>query len=307
MYDSLLNRPTSSGENSNCDSQLAKIGLINSLKNNGYNFILNQVFKNELFVNDSIDSNKKIFDDLIDIKYHTSWKLGEWNFANETKSSRELFDDKSASINFNKSIFYILDSIKKSTIDQSSFLFDIKSLINFLVKNSNNSLLEKLINSDSQKHKLNKIMSGLSYLEEIKRFSFLFDPNRQIDFEEFFQNSTLNLSHLNNRANKIDDFFLFDDLVCLKIELNKLILNMNDERFIQHEPKIRESLTNLYENLIDNAVVYKKFQACFYNPLNSFYDGSFYDTLLSKFFNFFFKFKDCPNLFERNEKIFKHW
>lgn len=227
LYDNYLSTSTDSQDISN-----AKTGLIKSLRNKGLTFLHSCVLSKYDEDNNFSES-----------KYLNSCKLGIWedfNFENESK----------AVLDFNESVNNLFnpDNQKNNFIIDMAFSNTQKCMESILHDLSLDNLLEKKI-----QHSIIKLYN----LEEIKKYLIILKNHQN---NEYLELALFNLFQHENFETKYfmrntDSFSLFDNLLKLRLKSTQLFLKKN----FQHL-KIDKFEENLFDNLIDNSIYFKKFE-----------------------------------------------
>lgn len=247
LYDNFLNQIDSqTGQKSQ-----AKIGLVKSLKDNGFKYLLNKFLTtdNIYLCQNSKEKNNQESNELLDLKYYTSWKLGMWQIKEEPITVSNNFES------FNKNFYYVLNSltenIKLQTEDENLRLDALSKNTRVLIEQSEKFLMKELMQKSSVTCELNKVLSRLYYLNETKKYV----PMNNCLIVDTTNSS--NMYESNYFSNSTDSFELFDDILSLRLELSKLSFNV-------HKKQMTNSaliyLNHIFENIIDNSINYKKFQ-----------------------------------------------
>jgi hypothetical protein len=240
----------------NTDSQCAKIGLINALRNNGLDFTLNSVISSNQDYN-STNNNQE----LSDIKYYTSWKLGIWDDMDKNVD----FNEELKNVNFNKTFY---DVLKLKTQNQSSFaLINFKEKVSSLIHSCQSSLVEQLIDANCDNSDLIQKQARLYYLQEITTFTDLsnnyFDDMKPVLSHSIYRNFELATFSNNDQFNKNrrNKFYLFDDLLGLRLKMITLLTKSTENSLDDSQVCIVNKYKNIiYQDLVENAINYKFFQ-----------------------------------------------
>ena len=247
----------------------AKIGLINSLKNSGLNFILNKVISSNSVTDFSLSA------EFLDLKFYASWKLGGWEAFDETSTATlaSLTDLQTCSENalkssFNKTFCEFLRLKSRPNHDQDR-LGALDEHLSSLLNDCKNSLVD-----DALSQMTSSSLAKLYYLEEVRKFAAACLTRQFSNMDElksalneavvYLGYEAANFSTGTSQSDNMSErFFAFDDLLGVRLQLSKLLL-LNSKRGnfdnVLAAAFVNEHIRSLYENMIANAINYKMFQ-----------------------------------------------
>lgn len=247
------------------DLSFARIGLLNSCRNSGLNYILNKLISSDS--NNSKQDDQKNGDIIQEdeARYYISWKLGLWDDDSSDKMIRFNSSQELAN-NFNQNLY---ESMNSFIHDETSFFkhqtnnhkFSIS--INLLAKTKEHLLKELTCTKVNLNSITNQTyLTRLYYLEQIKR-TLIITNNKNSD--HLIDNLINNNSRLSQQyeskffSTQNKSFDLFDDLSSIRLSLFK--------SFIISKPSFTENLKryicNLYDSMIDLSIIHKNYPVSF--------------------------------------------
>jgi hypothetical protein len=181
----------------------------------------------------------------------------------DSSESTNRFD---LNVGFNKTFY---DVLRLTNANKSNaVLIDFKQKVESLIHSCKTSLIEQLIGGDCVTSKLSEKQAQVYYLQDIASFTSLLDGDKSFNLGQVLSDSVYNRyevnSFLNNEqlnSHRRNKFFLFDDLLSIRLQMAKVFTNANVNTLNNaQKTTLSEYRYCLYRNLIDNAITYKFFQ-----------------------------------------------
>lgn len=131
------------------------------------------------------------------------------------------------------------------------------SRIHSLVEQSQNLLFNELIeNSVGLTHSIYTTLGRFYNLNEMEKFISLFNCNSDAEITSFVKKEYNQFDYESKYFSKINSFNTVDDLLTTRLILLKSILNFKP----QFKFAFEQYLTFVYEKVVENAVLHKRFQ-----------------------------------------------
>ncbi len=219
----------------------AEIGIFNALRNNGLENTLNS-----LLTRCQPSHVENI--NLTDVKYHNSWKLGIWHEADE---SDPLNQSESYHKNFYTAINLFVNREKNRL--NTSKIFSI-------IDHSQSLLFSELLkNATGLAHSVYSVLGRFYNLNEIKKFCSMFATNSEAELNEFIKKDLCQFEYESKYFSRMNSFDLQDDLLTTRVILCKSLLESKPDHF----HSLQSYLSLVYDKMVTNAVLHKRFQVFF--------------------------------------------
>jgi ataxia telangiectasia mutated family protein len=206
-------------------------------------------------------NNTDIDTKLNDLKYTCALKLKNWDLETD----------------FNNEIDLTIDKLFYQTINTFINETNNKNKFNRLYSKTQNFLLNNLVKTNNS-----NLQTTIINLYNLEQINHSFDINA-----ENYEN--LNESLFNCESN---DFCLVDSINANRILILKSFIGKSDDII---KNKLTNSIVRLYESLIDNTIIHKRFQ------IGVLYVNEMKMLNLSENFNLIINYKHCLLLYEKCE------
>ena len=218
----------------------AKIGLLNSLKNSGLEFIL----KNSNFL-----SEKENSAELKETMFKHAWKLGLW------EKNEPCLDSKTG---FNQNVFSLLHSFVNAKEGHETNLSRMMQIIDETKLN----VLEEANESSVAAQTLLTVRK-LYTLGQLRKFAL--SRKNQSESEYLKIERQMLIHEMRNFSSTFQSFELFDDLLNLRGILAESIFKCEKKK-----EEAQNFLSFIYDELSNNAIAHRRFQVLLFFFLYAF-------------------------------------
>jgi hypothetical protein len=251
FYDKFLYETSqkATSHNENEVVAFARKELFSKLKLSGLDYVLSNLMNSSAFLNHQNETNTiENNSELSDIKYFTSWRLTSWNKDLNAKST-----ENSQNISFNKYLYTSFNSLTDEL--KSSGLGFLNT--HLIVDDCKSYLINEMISSNQPLKKSNEHIANIYLIEQVRSHCLI--SENKVPISEFLSDSSRLFKSYEEKNFPIKTSFkLLDDLLSVRIFLIKQLFaqQINEDT----RGKLSEHISSLYEVLVENAILYKKYQ-----------------------------------------------
>ena len=219
----------------------AEIGIFNALRNNGLENTLNSLLTTSQPAHiENIN--------LIDVKYHNSWKLSIWHDDNESDLTCQ---SESYHKNFYSAVNLFVNREKNRL--NTSKIFSI-------IEHSQSLLFDELLkNVTGLTHSVYSVLGRFYNLNELKKFCSMLSTNSETELNEFIKKDMCQFEYEAKYFSRMNSFDLEDDLLSTRAILCKSLLESKSCNL----HTLQNYLALVYDKIVSNAVLHKRFQVFF--------------------------------------------
>ncbi|CAF0940395.1 unnamed protein product, partial [Brachionus calyciflorus] len=242
LYDNYLSRKDSTENVS-----MAKKGLIKALRNKGLSFLMENILNNGQSHYENGNSGS---DSLENTKYMNAFKMSLWN-------EQDIKVNSSYS-SFKQHFSECLNSMLMMDNDNQNLDLVIKNT-NENIEKCKKFLIEELVSKKFIHNEANNLMIQFYQLEELKNSIPDVNNSNELDFLDHVMKNLNKYSRYESKffSNNIDSFYLFDDLLSLRVNLGQKISFKNDQ---EKNSTANTYIGKLFQDIVDNSINFKRFE-----------------------------------------------